>query len=115
MLREKVPNIPFQMLLRGANAVGYTNYPDNVVQRFCKQAKDSGVDIFRVFDSLNYLDNLKLGVDAAGAAGGVVEGAMSYTGDVADPSKGKYSLDYYLQLARDLKDMGSEYCEIKFR
>ena len=108
MLREKVPNVPFQMLLRGANAVGYTNYPDNVVQRFCKQAKDSGVDVFRVFDSLNYLENLKLGVDAAGAAGGVVEGTMSYTGDVADPSKGKYSLDYYLQLARDLKDMGSK-------
>ena len=108
-LREKVPNVPFQMLLRGANAVGYTNYPDNVVQRFCKQAKESGVDVFRVFDSLNYLDNLKLGVEAVGAAGGVVEGTMSYTGDVADPTKGKYSLDYYLQLARDLKDMGSKY------
>lgn len=108
-LREKVPNVPFQMLLRGANAVGYTNYPDNVVARFCKQAKESGIDVFRVFDSLNYLENLKLGVEAAGAAGGVVEGTMSYTGDVADPSKGKYSLDYYLQLARDLKDMGGTY------
>lgn len=111
MLREKVPNVPFQMLLRGANAVGYTNYPDNVVERFCKQAKESGVDVFRVFDSLNYLDNLKLGVEAAGAAGAVVEGTMSYTGDVADPSKGKYTLDYYLQLARDLKDMGSKYAD----
>lgn len=113
LLREKVPNVPFQMLLRGANAVGYTNYPDNVVQKFCKQAKESGIDIFRVFDSLNYLDNLKLGVEAAGAAGGVVEGTMSYTGDVADPTKGKYSLDYYLELARSLKDMGVHTLAIK--
>ena len=112
-LREAVPNVPFQMLLRGANAVGYTNYPDNVVYKFCKQAHESGVDIFRVFDSLNYLDNLKLGVDAAGAAGGFVEGAMSYTGDVADPTKGKYNLDYYLELARNLVDMGVHSLAIK--
>jgi len=112
-LREKCPNVPFQMLLRGANAVGYTNYPDNVVYKFCDEAKKSGIDIFRVFDSLNYLENLKLGVDAAGNAGGVVEGAMSYTGDVSDPSKGKYSLDYYLQLARDLVDMGVHTLAIK--
>jgi pyruvate carboxylase len=112
-LREKVPDIPFQMLLRGANAVGYTNYADNVVHRFCKQAHTSGVDIFRVFDSLNYLENLKLGVDAAGQAGGVVEGAMSYTGDVADPKRGKYNLDYYLDLARNLVDMGVHTLAIK--
>jgi pyruvate carboxylase len=112
-LREKVPDIPFQMLLRGANAVGYTNYPDNVVYRFCKQAQQSGVDIFRVFDSLNYLDNLKLGVDAAGAAGGVVEGAMSYTGNVAYPKRGKYSLDYYMNLAQELVDMGVHTLAIK--
>mmetsp|Transcript_25583 Transcript_25583/g.36030 ORF Transcript_25583/g.36030 Transcript_25583/m.36030 type:complete len:1234 (+) Transcript_25583:227-3928(+) len=112
-LREEVPDVPFQMLLRGANAVGYTNYPDNVVYKFCDQAKKSGVDVFRVFDSLNYLDNLKLGVDAAGNAGGFVEGAMSYTGDVADPTKGKYSLDYYLKLAQDLSDMGVHSLAIK--
>lgn len=112
-LRETAPNVPFQMLLRGANAVGYTNYSDNVVYKFCEQAHKSGVDIFRVFDSLNYIDNLKLGVDAAGAAGGFVEGAMSYTGDVADPTKGKYNLDYYLQLARDLVDMGVHSLAIK--
>jgi pyruvate carboxylase len=112
-LRQAVPNVPFQMLLRGANAVGYTNYPDNVVYKFCKQAHESGVDVFRVFDSLNYLDNLKLGVDAAGAAGGFVEGAMSYTGDVADPTKGKYNLDYYLELARNLVDMGVHSLAIK--
>ncbi|GFH60502.1 hypothetical protein CTEN210_16978 [Chaetoceros tenuissimus] len=112
-LREAVPNVPFQMLLRGANAVGYTNYPDNVVYKFCEQAQKSGVDVFRVFDSLNYIDNLKLGVDAAGAAGGFVEGAMSYTGDVADPSKGKYNLEYYLDLARKLVDMGVHSLAIK--
>jgi len=112
-LREAVPNVPFQMLLRGANAVGYTNYPDNVVHKFCELAKASGVDIFRVFDSLNYLENLKLGVDAAGAAGGFVEGTISYTGDVADPSKTKYDLDYYLQLATDLAGMGVHSIAIK--
>mmetsp|Transcript_7028 Transcript_7028/g.6663 ORF Transcript_7028/g.6663 Transcript_7028/m.6663 type:complete len:1239 (-) Transcript_7028:182-3898(-) len=112
-LREAVPDVPFQMLLRGANAVGYTNYPDNTVYKFCKQSKESGIDIFRVFDSLNYLDNLKLGVEAAGAAGGFVEGAMSYTGDVSDPSKGKYNLDYYLELSRNLVDMGIHSLAIK--
>jgi len=112
-LREAVPNIPFQMLLRGANAVGYTNYPDNVVYKFCKQAKESGVDVFRVFDSLNYLDNLKLGADAAAAAGGFVEGAISYTGDVADPSKSKYDLEYYLKLASELESMGVHSLAIK--
>ena len=113
-LREKVPDVPFQMLLRGANAVGYTNYPDNVVHKFCKQAKTSGIDIFRVFDSLNYLDNLKLGVDAAGSAGGFVEGAMSYTGNVADPTKGKYNLEYYMNLADELvNNMGVHSLAIK--
>ena len=112
-LREKVPDIPFQMLLRGANAVGYTNYADNVVHRFCKQAKESGIDIFRVFDSLNYVDNLKLGVDAAAAAGGFVEGAMSYTGDVVDPNRGRYTLDFYLKLAQQLVDMGVHSLAIK--
>ena len=112
-LREKVPDVPFQMLLRGANAVGYTNYPDNVVYKFCKQAHTSGVDIFRVFDSLNYIENLKLGVDAAGSAGGFVEGTISYTGDVSDASKGKYNLEYYLNLSRQLADMGVHSIAIK--
>eukprot|EP00566_Odontella_aurita_P003700 CAMPEP_0113548658 /NCGR_PEP_ID=MMETSP0015_2-20120614/13009_1 /TAXON_ID=2838 /ORGANISM="Odontella" /LENGTH=1264 /DNA_ID=CAMNT_0000449299 /DNA_START=185 /DNA_END=3979 /DNA_ORIENTATION=- /assembly_acc=CAM_ASM_000160 len=112
-LREKVPDVPFQMLLRGANAVGYTNYPDNVVYKFCEQASKSGVDVFRVFDSLNYLDNLKLGVDAAGSAGGFVEGAISYTGDVSDPTKGKYDLEYYVNLARELSDMGVHSLAVK--
>jgi len=112
-LREKVPNVPFQMLLRGANAVGYTSYADNVVHKFCKEAHAKGIDVFRVFDSLNYLENLKLGVDAAGEAGGFVEGALSYTGDVADPSRGKYTLDYYLNLAAELEKMGVHSLAIK--
>lgn len=112
-LREEVPDIPFQMLLRGANAVGYTNYPDNVVRKFCEQAHKSGIDIFRVFDSLNYLENLKLGIDAAGSAGGFVEGTICYTGDVSDKNKGKYDLDYYLEYARELNKLGVHSIAIK--
>ena len=90
------------MLLRGANAVGYTNYPDNAVHKFCEVAVRHGMDVFRIFDSLNYVDNLKLGIDAVGAAGGVVEAAISYTGDISNPNKGKFTTDYYLDLARQL-------------
>lgn len=79
-LRTRIPHVPFQMLLRGANAVGYTSYPDNVVRAFTAQAVKSGVDIFRVFDSLNYMDNLKFGMDAVHQAGGVVEGTICYSG-----------------------------------
>lgn len=79
-LRAEIPHVPFQMLLRGANAVGYTSYPDNVVRAFTSQAVTSGVDIFRVFDSLNYMDNLKFGMDAVHQAGGVVEGTICYSG-----------------------------------
>ncbi|XP_031950723.1 pyruvate carboxylase, mitochondrial [Corvus moneduloides] len=112
-LRRLVPNIPFQMLLRGANAVGYTNYPDNVVHRFCEVAVANGMDIFRVFDALNYMPNLLLGVEAAGNAGAVVEAALSYTGDVANPSRTKYSLQYYLGLARELVTAGTHVLCIK--
>ncbi|MEM6797080.1 MAG: pyruvate carboxylase, partial [Acidobacteriota bacterium] len=112
-LRERVPNIPFQMLLRGANAVGYTNYPDNVVFRFVKEAKERGVDVFRVFDCLNYVENLKLGIDAVGEAGGIIEGSICYTGDVADKARTKYSLDYYLDLAGQLQDLGIHVLAIK--
>lgn len=77
------------MLLRGANAVGYTSYPDNVVDEFCRQAKISGVDIFRIFDSLNYIDNLKFGIDSVMAAGGIAEGTICYTGDLTNPAGSK--------------------------
>ncbi|KAM8898365.1 pyruvate carboxylase, mitochondrial isoform 2-T3 [Spinachia spinachia] len=112
-LRALVPNVPFQMLLRGANAVGYTNYPDNAVFKFCEVAKENGMDIFRVFDSLNYLPNMLLGMEAAGAAGGVVEAAISYTGDVSDPMRQKYSLDYYMNLADELIKAGTHILCIK--
>ena len=112
-MRQLVPNVPFQMLLRGANAVGYTSYPDNAVHEFCKQAVRSGLDIFRVFDSVNYLPNLQLGIDAAGAAGGVAEGTICYSGNVLQPRANKYTLDYYLQLARDLVKAGAHVLCVK--
>lgn len=112
-MRQKIPNIPFQMLLRGANAVGYTSYPDNSVHKFCDLSVQSGMDVFRVFDSLNYLPNLILGMDAAGQAGGVVEAAISYSGDISDPSRTKYTLDYYLNLADELVKAGTHVLCIK--
>ncbi|ORX92180.1 pyruvate carboxylase [Basidiobolus meristosporus CBS 931.73] len=112
-LRKLVPNIPFQMLLRGANAVGYTSYPDNVVYEFCEQAVKTGMDIFRIFDSLNYIENMKLGIDAVRKAGGVVEAAICYTGDVADKSRTKYTVEYYLDLVQQLVDCGIHILAIK--
>ncbi|XP_039957967.1 pyruvate carboxylase, mitochondrial isoform X1 [Bactrocera neohumeralis] len=112
-MRKRIPNIPFQMLLRGANAVGYTSYPDNVVHKFCDLAVQTGMDIFRVFDSLNYLPNLILGMEAAGKAGGVVEAAISYTGDVSDPARTKYDLKYYTNLADELVKAGTHVLCIK--
>ncbi|GAB6023353.1 hypothetical protein CHUAL_008153 [Chamberlinius hualienensis] len=112
-MRSIIPNIPFQMLLRGANAVGYTSYPDNVVYKFCELAVKSGMDIFRVFDCLNYLPNLLMGMDAAGKAGGVVEAAISYTGDVSDPKRTKYDLKYYLNLSDELVKAGTHILCIK--
>ncbi|KAJ3283463.1 pyruvate carboxylase [Rhizoclosmatium sp. JEL0117] len=113
ILRKLVPNIPFQMLLRGANAVGYTAYPDHVVYEFCEHAVKHGMDIFRVFDSLNYVDNLKLGIDAVKKAGGVAEAAISYTGDVSDLSKKRYDLAYYLDLTDKLVADGIHILGIK--
>lgn len=112
-LRELVPNIPFQMLLRGANAVGYTNYPDNVVRQFVRTSADYGIDVFRIFDCLNYLENLKLGIDAVGEAGGVIEAAVCYTGDVSDSKRTKYSLDYYVDVAGKLVELGTHVLAIK--
>eukprot|EP00189_Rhodosorus_marinus_P013760 CAMPEP_0184740986 /NCGR_PEP_ID=MMETSP0315-20130426/4072_1 /TAXON_ID=101924 /ORGANISM="Rhodosorus marinus, Strain UTEX LB 2760" /LENGTH=1218 /DNA_ID=CAMNT_0027211065 /DNA_START=35 /DNA_END=3691 /DNA_ORIENTATION=- len=107
-LRNLVPNIPFQMLLRGANAVGYTSYPDNLVYEFCKHARQGGVDVFRVFDSLNYVDNLLIGMDAVHKADGVVQGEICYSGDVkSTPRKDKYGLDYYLNIADQLVNKGN--------
>lgn len=112
-LRQAIPNIPFQMLLRGANAVGYTAYPDNAIEKFCELAVKNGMDIFRVFDSLNYLPNMIVGMEAVGKAGGVIEAAISYSGDITDPKRTKYTLDYYLKLADELVKAGTHILGIK--
>ena len=111
-LRKLVPNIPFQMLLRGANGVGYSSLPDNAIDHFVKQAKDSGVDIFRVFDALNDLEQLKVGVDAVKKAGGVVEATVCYSGDMLKPGK-KYNLDYYMEIVGKIVEMGTHILGIK--
>ena len=113
LLRERIPNICFQMLFRGSNAVGYSNYPDNVVAGFVKHSAQSGIDIFRVFDSLNYLPNLKVAMDAIGETGAVCEAAICYTGDILDPKRDKYPLQYYIDLARELETMGAHFLAIK--
>jgi pyruvate carboxylase len=112
-LRQAIPNIPFQMLLRASNAVGYTSYPDNVVQEFVRLAAESGIDIFRIFDSLNDTRNMQVAIEAVSRSGGLAEAAICYTGDILDPDRPKYSLDYYLELARELERMGAHILAIK--
>jgi pyruvate carboxylase len=112
-LRAKVPNICFQMLFRGSNAVGYSNYPDNIVAGFVKHAAESGMDIFRIFDSLNYLPNLKVAMEAVQGTHAVCEGALCYTGDILDKKRTKYSLRYYVKLAKELERMGAHMIAIK--
>lgn len=111
-LRALVPNIPFQMLLRGANGVAYSSLPDNAIDHFVKNAKEAGVDIFRVFDALNDLDQLKVGVDAVKKAGGVVEATVCFSGDMLHPGK-KYNLDYYLNVVDKIVEMGTHFLGIK--
>ena len=112
-LRECVPNICFQMLFRGSNAVGYTNYPDNVVTGFIKHAAKSGMDIFRIFDSLNYTPNLTAAMDAVRDTHAICEAAICYTGDILDEKRDKYSLTYYVKLAKQLEKMGAHMLCIK--
>jgi pyruvate carboxylase len=112
-LREKIPNICFQMLFRGSNAVGYSNYPDNVVAGFVKHAAAQGIDIFRIFDSLNYTPNLQVAMEAVQETHAVCEAAICYTGDILDPKRSKYSLKYYVKLARELEKMGAHFLAIK--
>ena len=112
-LREKIPNICFQMLFRGSNAVGYSNYPDNAVAGFVKHAAASGMDIFRIFDSLNYLPNLKVAMETVQDTHAVCEAAICYTGNILDKSRKKYSLRYYLKLAKELERMGAHILAIK--
>jgi pyruvate carboxylase len=112
-LRARVPNICFQMLLRGANAVGYTNYPDHVVAGFVRHAAAAGMDIFRIFDSLNYLPNLRVAMEAVQGTHAVCEAAVCYTGDILDDRRDKFSLKYYVKLAQELERMGAHFLAIK--
>ncbi|QUJ75134.1 pyruvate carboxylase [Sulfitobacter albidus] len=112
-LREAMPNIMTQMLLRASNGVGYTNYPDNVVQHFVATAADTGVDVFRVFDSLNWVENMRVAMDAVQEAGKVCEGTICYTGDIFDPDRAKYDLKYYVQMGKDLKAAGAHVLGLK--
>ncbi|MBV9122921.1 MAG: pyruvate carboxylase, partial [Planctomycetes bacterium] len=112
-LRERIPNILFQMLLRAANAVGYTNYPDNLVRIFVRESAAAGIDLFRIFDSLNWLPNLRLAIDAVRRTGKLAEAAICYTGDILDPSRPKYDLKYYVKLAKELEKLGANLLAIK--
>lgn len=113
-LRERIPNVCFQMLLRGANGVGYSNYPDNVIRGFIKHSAESGMDIFRVFDSLNYLPNLKVAMESIRKdTNSVCEGTICYTGDILDPKRDKYSLQYYVDMAKELEKMGAHILALK--
>ena len=102
VIRARVPNILLQALIRGSSGVGYANYADNVVQFFVKQAANAGIDLFRIFDCFNWVENMRVSVDAAREAGKLAEGAICYTGDINDPLRAKYSLQYYVALARTL-------------
>ena len=112
-LCERTPNLLQQMLLRGANGVGYKNYPDNVVRFFVRQSADAGIDLFRVFDSLNWVENMRVALDAVCEAGKMCEAAICYTGDLTAPDPGKYDLKYYVGLARELEKAGAHILAIK--
>jgi len=113
LLREAMPNLLLQMLLRSANAVGYTNYPDNVVRFFVARAAERGIDLFRIFDSLNWTDNMRVAIDAVLESGKLCEAAICYTGNLSDPHENKYTLNYYVQLARELEAAGTHILGIK--
>ncbi len=112
-MRERVPNILFQMLLRASNAVGYSSYPDNVVRAFIAESAAAGIDVFRVFDSLNWLPNMKVAIEAVLRTDSLCEAAMCYTGDILDPARSKYDLKYYVELAKEIEKMGAHILAIK--
>ena len=112
-IREAMPNVMTQMLLRGSNGVGYTNYPDNVVRAFVHQAAESGIDVFRVFDSLNWVENMREAMDAVLESGKVCEGTICYTGDILDPGRAKYDLKYYVAMGKALRDAGAHILGVK--
>ncbi len=113
-LRKAIPNILLQMLIRGSNAVGYTSYPDNVVDAFIQKSWENGVDVFRIFDSLNWLKAMEQSIlSVRNKTGGIAEVAMCYTGDILNPKRTKYTLKYYLQLAKDIENAGAHMLAIK--
>lgn len=112
-LREQVPNVLFQMLLRGANAVGYTNYPDNLIREFIAESASSGIDVFRIFDSLNWIKGMEVAIDAVRQSGKIAEASICYTGDILDDSRAKYSVQYYKDMAKELEVTGAHILAIK--
>ena len=113
LFRERMPNTMLQMLLRASNAVGYSNYPDNVVKEFIRITGEKGIDVYRIFDALNWVENMKMPIEAALDTGKVVEGAICYTGDVMDPKETKYTIDYYVKKAKELEALGIHSFAIK--
>jgi len=112
-MREKAPNVLFQMLLRASNAVGYTNYPDNIVRAFVKEAAEAGMDVFRIFDALNWVPNMRVAMEACLETDAICEATICYTGDITNPSRTKYSLQYYVKLAKELENLGAHILAIK--
>ena len=112
-LRKRIPNVLFQMLIRGANGVGYKNYPDNVIREFIKESASSGIDVFRIFDSLNWLKGMEVSIDEVLKSGKVAEGCICYTGDILNNKKDKYNLDYYVNLAKEIEKTGAHILGIK--
>ncbi len=113
MLREKIPNVLFQMLLRGSNLLGYSSYPDNEVRKFVEQAAKGGIDVFRVFDSLNWIPNMEVAMDEVLKQNKILEATMCYTGDIMDPRRDKYTLEYYVKMAKELEKRGAHMLAIK--
>jgi len=112
-LRKDIPNVLFQMLFRGANAVGYKNYPDNVIREFVRKSGDAGIDVFRIFDSLNWIKGMEVAIDEVRQSGKIAEAAICYTGDILDPSRDKYTVQYYKDMAKELEAAGAHILAIK--
>lgn len=113
LIREKAPNLLLQMLLRGANAVGYTNYPDNLIRAFIREAAESGIDVFRIFDSLNWIPGMEVAMDEVLKQGKICEATICYTGDISDEKRDKYTLSYYVNMAKELERRGAHMLAIK--
>ena len=112
-LRKQIPNVMFQMLLRASNAVGYKNYPDNVIREFVEKSANAGIDVFRIFDSLNWVKSMEVAIDAVRQSGKIAEAAVCYTGDILDPMRSKYDINYYKNIARELQEQGAHILAIK--